>query len=157
MIFKFQQGGNAPQQGAQDVQQQVIALVQAAMQGDEKARAQVQSIMDAAQQGDPQATQLAQLIQDVVKAMQSQARKQQIGGKLGYIHKLRTGVNPDEEVLYERCGGKVVKKVTKKACGGNAKKPKAENGTTMPTKTYFDKKGGKASVAKKKCYFGGGL
>jgi hypothetical protein len=35
-INYFQKGG-AAQQGAQDMQQQVVALVQAAIQGDEKA------------------------------------------------------------------------------------------------------------------------
>lgn len=159
MTFKFQQGGAAPQQGgAQDLQQQVVALVQAAMQGDKQARAQVQQIMDAAQQGNQQAVQIAQMIQEVVTAMQSQARKQQIGGKLAYIHQLRTGVGLDEEVTYAKCGGKMVKKVTKKSCGGPAKKPKAETGGTVKTQTYFEKCGGKAKVAKKKkCYFGGSL
>lgn len=160
MTFKFQQGGAAPQQdGAQDLQQQVIALVQAAMQGDEQARTQVQQIMDAAQQGDQQAVQIAQMIQQVVQAMQSQARKQQIGGKLAYIHQLRTGVGLNEEVVYEKCGGKMVKKVTKKSCNGGAvQKPKAGKGCLVKAKTYFEKCGGKAKVAKaKKCYFGGSL
>jgi len=153
MVFKFQQGGATPQEGAPDMQQQIVGLVQAAMQGDEQARAQVQQIMKAAQQGDPQAVQLAQMIQQVIQAMQSQARKQQIGGKLAYIHQLRTGVGLNEEVIYEKCGGKMVKKVSKKSSGG-VQKP--ETGNRSRTKTYFDKNGGKTKVAKK-CYFGGSL
>lgn len=154
MTFKFQQGGAAPQQ---DLQQQVVQLVQAAMQGDAKAREQVQQIMDAAQKGDQQAMEVAQMIQETVKSMQGQARRQQIGGKLDYIHKLRTGVNPDEEVLFERCGGKVVKKVAKKCNGGKSmQKPKAEAGCAMKPVTYFKEKGGKAVMAKK-CFFGGSL
>lgn len=161
MVLKFQQGGAAApqQQGGSDIQQQVVTLVQAAMQGDEKAQAQVQQIMDAAKQGDPQATQIAQLIQQVVQAMQSQARSQKVGGKLAYIHKLRTGVNQDEQVTFERCGGKVVKKVTKKAKGGETEKaPAAGKGCAVKAKTFFECKGGKAKIANaKKCYFGGSL
>lgn len=161
MTFKFQQGGAAPAQGgAQDIQQQVIALVQAAMQGDQKARQQIEQIMQAAQQGNPQAQQIAAMIQQVVQAAQSQARRQQIGGKMDYIHKLRTGVNADEEVVYERCGGKVTKKVAKKDCGGS-KLAKTEDGGQMPSnkKTYFEACGGKAKKKSgaKKCYFGGSL
>ncbi len=158
MIFKFQQGGNVPQQnGEQNVQQQIIELVQAAMQGDENAKKQVQQIMEAAQQGDQQAMQLAQIIQEVVKAMQSQARKQQIGGKLEYIHKLRTGVSTDETVVYEKQGGKLNKKIIKKDCNGSKVKPKEEAGGKTPSKKYFEKQGDKAKIVKKTCYFGGSL
>ena len=153
MVFKFQQGGAAPQ-NAQQVQQQIVALVQAAMQGDQNAQQQVQQIMEAAKNGDQQAIQIAQLIQQVVQKMQAQARRQKVGGKLDYIHRLRTGVNPDEEVIYEKCGGKMTKKVVKKsACGG---KPMKEDGGSMKknTKTYFEACGGKTKKAKK-CYFGG--
>lgn len=38
-----------------------------------------------------------------------------IRSKLGYIRKLRTGVGPDEEVIYQKCGGKITKKVVRKA------------------------------------------
>lgn len=115
MTPKYQQGGPAPQaQGAEDMQQQIVSLVQAAMQGDEQARGQIQQIMEAAQQGDPQATQIAQMVQEVVQAMQGQARKALIGGKLNYIHRLRTGANLDEQVLYEKKGGKLTKKIVRK-------------------------------------------
>ena len=155
----FQQGGAAPapqqeaQNGGQDVQKQVVALVQAAMSGNQKAQQQVQSIIDAAKQGDQQALQLAQMIQQVMQAIKGQARSAKIGAKLNYIHLLRTGVNADEEVIYERCGGKVTKKVVKKAaCGSKAPKD-ACGGKTIKNKAYFDKCGKKL----KKCYFGGTL
>ena len=70
--------------------------------------------MSAAQQGDPQATQIAQMVQEVVQAMQGQARKALIGGKLNYIHRLRTGANLDEQVFYEKKGGKLTKKIVRK-------------------------------------------
>lgn len=163
MVFKFQQGGTAAQAGQQDIQQQVVALVQAAMQGDEKARKQVQDIVKAAQNGDQQAIQLANMIQEVVQAMQNQARRQKIGGKMDYIHKLRTGVNPDEEVVYAREGGKVVKKTVKKDCSGTkflkgSKVPSDSRGCAIAPKTYFECSGGKAKkVGIKKHYFGGSL
>ena len=49
-INYFQQGGAAPKK--QDMQQQLIALVQAAMQGDQKATQTVNKIMEAAKAGD---------------------------------------------------------------------------------------------------------
>ena len=82
----FQQGGAAPQQ---DIQQQVTALVQAAMQGDKKATQTVNQIMEAAKAGDQQATQLAQLIQQVVQQMQGQATAAKWGAKLNYIRSLK--------------------------------------------------------------------
>lgn len=157
MINKFQQG-EAPQ-GGQNIEQQIMELVQAAMQGNQKAQQQIQQIMQAAEQGDPQAQQIAGMIQQVAQALQGQARSQQIGGKLAYIHKLRTGVNMDEEVVFERCGGRMTKKVKKKACGGI--KLKAEDGGSAPAsnkKAYFDSCGGTTKKTKtKKCYFGGSL
>jgi hypothetical protein len=60
-INYFQQGGAAPQQ--QDMQQQVVALVQAAMQGDQEAKQTVTQIIKAAESGDQQAMQMAQMIQ----------------------------------------------------------------------------------------------
>ena len=112
-IKYFQQGGAAPQQ---DLQQQVIALVQAAMQGDQQATQQVNQIMEAAKSGDPQATQIAQMIQQVVQQMQGQATSAKWGAKLRYIQSLK----------YAK-GGKTCpecekKKIEEKKCGGKAKK-----------------------------------
>lgn len=115
-INYFQKGGAAPQQ---NIQQQVVALVQAAMQGDQKATETVNKIMQAAEQGDQQAMQLAQMIQQVVKQMQGQATSAKWGSKLRYIQSLK----------YAR-GGKACAdcdapaKVEEKACGGKAKKTK---------------------------------
>lgn len=87
-INYFQQGGAAPQQ---DMQQQVIALVQAAMQGDQKATETVNKIMEAAKAGDQQALQLAQMIQEVAKQMQGQATAAKYGAKLNYLQSLKCG------------------------------------------------------------------
>ena len=109
----FQQGGAAPQQ---DIQQQVTALVQAAMQGDKKATQTVNQIMEAAKAGDQQATQLAQLIQQVVQQMQGQATAAKWGAKLNYIRSLKyakggkTCPTCQKQVEMKACGGKKAKK-----------------------------------------------
>ena len=99
-INYFQQGGAAPQQ---DMQQQVVALVQAAMQGDQKATQTVNQIMEAAKAGDQQAMQIAQLMEQVIKQMQGQATAAKWGAKLNYLQSLK-------------CGGKT--KAKKKEQGG---------------------------------------
>ena len=119
-IKYFQQGG-AAQQGAQDIQQQVIALVQAAMQGDEKANQTVTQIMEAAKAGDQQAMQLAQLIQEVAKQMQGQATTAKWGAKLGYIRSLKYAQGGKACPACEK-GAPI--KVEEKACGGKTKKAK---------------------------------
>lgn len=130
-IKYFQPGGQvtaqAPAQaGQQDMQQQVIALVQAAMQGDQKATQTVNQIMEAAKAGNQQAMQLAQMIQQVAQEMQGgqemqgQATAAKWGAKLSYIRSLK----------YAR-GGKTCPacqaaekgdKIEKKACGGKKAK-----------------------------------
>ena len=120
-IKYFQQGGPAQQQGAQDVQQQVVALVQAAMQGDEKANQTVTQIMEAAKAGDPQATQLAQLIQQVVQQMKGQATAAKWGSKLNYIRSLKYAKGGK---ACPECEKGALIKVEEKACGGKAKKAK---------------------------------
>ena len=80
----FQQGGQA-----QNIEQQVIALVQAAMSGDQKATQQVNQIMEAAKAGDQQAVQIAQMIQAVAQKMQGQATAAKWGSKLQYIRSLK--------------------------------------------------------------------
>lgn len=97
----LQEGGAAPQQGGQNAQQQIIALVQAAMSGDKNAADQINQIMQAAQQGDQQATQIAQLIQEVAQQMQGGAEAMKCGGKVkakvkkkevgGFVRKAGTG------------------------------------------------------------------
>lgn len=150
MTKKYQQGGAAPQQ---DMQQQVVALVQAAMQGDQKATQQVTQIMEAAKAGDQQAAQIAQMIQQVIQQMQGQATAAKWGAKLSYIKSLK----------YAK-GGK-----TCPACmseGGNVNKP-AKNNTpdTISKKPPMQKPLKKAEPVKsaacggkaKKRYFGGWL
>lgn len=120
-IKYFQQGGQpTAQAGQQDMQQQVVALVQAAMQGDQKATQTVNKIMEAAKAGDKQAMQLAQMIQQVAQKMQGQATAAKWGAKLSYIRSLK----------YAR-GGKTCPacqaaekgdKIEKKACGGKKAK-----------------------------------
>ena len=130
-IKYFQQGGTAPQQ---DMQQQVIALVQAAMSGDEKATQTVNKIMEAAKAGDQQAAQIAQMIQQVAQQMQGQATAAKWGAKLGYIRSLKfanggktcptcqTGAAVPS--VQDKASIKLNKKVEEKACGGKAKKAK---------------------------------
>lgn len=122
----LQQGGTMQQ----DIQQQVIQLVQAAMQGDQKATETVNQIMQAAQQGDQQAVQLAQMIKQVVEQMKGQATSAKWGSKLGYIRSLKyakggktcptcqNGGKPLQTPIVK----KPTKKVEEKACGGKAKK-----------------------------------
>lgn len=121
MINYYQQGGQA-----QDMQQQVIQLVQAAMQGDQQANQSIKQIMDAAQKGDQQAAQIAQLIQQVVQQMQS-SRKARLGAKL-VSKQVATISNPIEafkngcKIKKDSCGKKLL------ACGGKSKKKKLEKG-----------------------------
>ena len=120
-IKYFQQGGPAQPQGSQDIQQQIIALVQAAMQGDEKANQTVTQIMEAAKAGDQQAAQLAQMIQQVVQQMQGQATAAKWGAKLSYIRSLKYAKGGKACPACEK-GAPI--KVEEKACGGKAKKAK---------------------------------
>lgn len=63
----LQEGGTAAAPSAED---QLVALVQAALQGDEKANGQIQQIMQAAQQGNQEAKQLAGAIQQIAQQLQ---------------------------------------------------------------------------------------
>lgn len=119
-INYFQQGGAAPQQ---DIQQQVVALVQAAMQGDQKATQTVNQIMEAAKAGDQQATQLAQMIQQVAQQMQGQATAAKYGAKLNYLQSLK-------------CGGKT--KAKKKEKGGKVC-PECEQQNALKKKALISK------------------
>ena len=114
-INYFQQGGAAPQQ---DMQQQVIALVQAAMQGDQKATETVNKIMEAAKSGDQQAMQIAQMIQQVTQKMQGQATSAKWGSKLNYIRSLKFAKGGKACPTCEK-GAPIVEK---KACGGKKAK-----------------------------------
>lgn len=124
----LQQGGTMNQQ--QDIQQQIIQLVQAAMQGDQQATQTIQQVMQAAEQGDQQAIQLAQMIQQVMEQMKGQATIAKWGSKLEYIKSLKyakggktcfscqNGGKPLETPPIK----KPIKKVEEKACGGKTKK-----------------------------------
>ena len=122
-IKYFQQGGVAPQQ--QDVQQQIIQLVQAAMQGDQQATQTIQQVMQAAEQGDQQAQQLAQMIQQVAEQIKGQATMAKWGSKLKYIKSLK---HAKGDKTCSSCQKNLTKssfnKVEEKACGGKTKKIK---------------------------------
>lgn len=111
----------------QQLQQQIVQLVQAAMQGDQQATQQIQQIMQAAQQGDQQAVQLAQMIQQVAQQMQQQqVQAAKFGAKLNYIKQLR-GVCPDGyEMKYFKAGGQLCKQCV-------AKQKKMEEGGKAPS------------------------
>lgn len=115
----------------QQLQQQIVQLVQAAMQGDQQATQQIQQIMQAAQQGDQQAAQLAQMIQQVAQQIQQQqVQAAKFGAKLNYIKQLR-GVCPDGyEMQYFKEGGSMGARYCKKCV---AKQKKMEEGGKAPS------------------------
>ena len=131
-INYFQQGGASPQQ--QNMQQQVMQLVQAAMQGDKKATQTIQQVIQAAEQGDQQAQQIAQMIQQVMEQVKGQAVSAKWGSKLGYIKSLKYAKGGKtcsscqnegkslETSPINKSLKKPIKKVEEKACGGKTKK-----------------------------------
>ena len=147
MINYYQQGGAA----AQDPQQQIIALVQAAMQGDKKATQQIQQIQAAAEQGDKSAAQIMQYIQQVMQQMQQQAQKAKRGAKLQYLAQLRGECPEGTHMEYFKAGGQICKKcvqnqIQQDKCGGKAKKKMACGGATKTInsiKAEMEKCGGK--------------
>lgn len=142
--LKFKQGGQMykyatgaqmvqPQQtdGQQGIEQQAMALVQAAMQGDQQANQTIQKIMQAAQQGDQQAAQVAQLLKTIVQKMKG-SRKARLGAKLDYI-KQSIGECPEgQEVVYFKKGGEICK-----VCAG---KKMQDGGKSDPIKNFKKKK-----------------
>lgn len=103
----------------EQMQQQIVALVQAAMQGDPQAQQQVQQIMQAAQQGDQQAAQIAQVMQQVAQQMQGQQTQMaKFGAKLNYIKFLKGQCPSGYEMQFFKAGGRVCKKCMKKENGG---------------------------------------
>lgn len=142
--LKFKQGGQMykyaagaqmvqPQQasGQQGIEQQAMALVQAAMQGDKQANQTIQKIMQAAQQGDQQAAQVAQLLKNIVQQMKG-SRKARLGAKLDYI-KQSIGECPEgQEVVYFKKGGEICK-----VCAG---KKMQNGGKSDPIKNFKKKK-----------------
>lgn len=142
--LKFKQGGQMykyaagaqmvqPQQtgGQQGMEQQAIALVQAAMQGDQQANQTIQKIMQAAQQGDQQAVQVAKLLQAIAQQMK-RSRKARLGAKLDYI-KQSIGECPEgQEVVYFKKGGEICK-----ICAG---KKMQDGGKSDPIKNFKKKK-----------------
>ena len=137
--LKFKQGGQMykyatgaqivqPQQasGQQGIEQQAIALVQAAMQGDQQANQTIQKIMQAAQQGDQQAVQVAELLKAIVQQMQG-SRKARLGAKLNYFK--QTCECPEgQEVVYFKKGGELCK-----VCAG---KKMQDGGKSDPIKEF---------------------
>ena len=153
MINYYQQGG-----AVQDPQEQIVALVQAAMQGDKKATQQIQQIQAAAEQGDKQATQIMQFIQQIIQQMQQQAQKAKYGAKLQYLALLRGECPEGTHMAYFKAGGQICKKcvqnqIQQDKCGGKAKKKKMACGGATKTinsiKAEMEKCGGK--MKKEKC------
>lgn len=142
--IKFKQGGQMykyaagaqmvqPQQanGQQGMEQQAIALVQAAMQGDTEANQTIQKIMQAAEKGDQQAAKVAKLLQAVAQQMKG-SRKARLGAKLDYI-KQSIGECPEgQEVVYFKKGGEICK-----ICAG---KKMQDGGKSDPIKEFKKKK-----------------
>lgn len=142
--LKFKQGGQMykyaagaqmvqPQQasGQQGIEQQAMALVQAAMQGDQQANQTIQKIMQAAQQGDQQAAQVAQLLKAIVQQMKG-SRKARLGAKLDYIKQSIGECLEGQEVVYFKKGGEICK-----VCAG---KKMQDGGKSDPIKNFKKKK-----------------
>lgn len=142
--LKFKQGGQMykyaagaqmvqPQQtgGQQGIEQQAMALVQAAMQGDQQANQTIQKIMQKAQQGDQQAAQVAQLLKAIVQQMKG-SRKARLGAKLDYIKQSIGECLEGQEVVYFKKGGEICK-----VCAG---KKMQDGGKSDPIKNFKKKK-----------------
>ena len=134
-MYKYAAGAQMvqPQQtnSQQGIEQQAMALVQAAMQGDQQANQTIQKIMQAAQQGDQQAAQVAKLLQAIVQQMKG-SRKARLGAKLDYI-KQSIGECPEgQEVVYFKKGGEICK-----ICAG---KKMQDGGKSDPIKNFKKKK-----------------
>lgn len=137
--LKFKQGGQMykyatgaqmvqPSQvsGQQGIEQQAMALVQAAMQGDKQANQTIQKIMQAAQQGDQQAVQVAQLLQTIIQKMQG-SRKARLGAKLNYFKQI-SECPECQEVVYFKKGGEICR-----VCAG---KKMQDGGKSDPIKEF---------------------
>ena len=107
----------------QQLQQQIVQLVQAAIQGDQQATQQIQQIMQAAQQGNQQAAQIAQMIQQVARQMQQQqVQAARFGAKLNYIRQLKGQCPEGYKMEYYKEGGQLCKKCMKvQQNGGDVK------------------------------------
>lgn len=127
-MYKYAAGAQMAQQasGQQGIEQQAMALVQAAMQGDKQANQTIQNIMQAAQQGDQQAVQVAQLLKAIIQKMQG-SRKARLGAKLNYFK--QTCECPEgQEVVYFKKGGELCK-----VCAG---KKMQDGGKSDPIKEF---------------------
>ena len=116
----------------EQLQQEIIKLVQAAMNNDEQAIQQIQQIMQAAEQGDPQAAQIAQLIQQIIQEQQGGVPKDKFGAQIEYIKRLK-GICPEgQEMQFFKKGGKVCKKCMPKVAKKGCKVKKGAEGAPMP-------------------------
>lgn len=140
-MFKYQQGAQMvqPQQTSeqQGIEQQAMALVQAAMQGDKQANQTIQQIMQAAKQGDQQAVQVAKLLQAIVQQMQG-SRKARLGAKLNYFKQVSECLE-GQEVVYFKKGGEICK-----VCAGK----KMQNGGKSDPIKEFKKRKNRKEIGK---------
>ena len=140
-MFKYQQGAQMvqPQQTSkqQGIEQQAMALVQAAMQGDKQANQTIQQIMQAAKQGDQQAVQVAKLLQAIVQQMQG-SRKARLGAKLNYFKQV-SECPEGQEVVYFKKGGEICK-----VCAGK----KMQNGGKSDPIKEFKKRKNRKEISK---------
>lgn len=127
-MYKYATGEQMVQQisGQQGIEQQAMALVQAAMQGDKQANQTIQNIMQAAQQGDQQAVQVAQLLKTIIQNMQG-SRKARLGAKLNYFKQV-SECPEGQEVVYFKKGGELCK-----VCAG---KKMQDGGKSDPIKEF---------------------
>lgn len=140
-MYKYQQGAQMvqPQQTSeqQGIEQQAMALVQAAMQGDKQANQTIQQIIQAAKQGDQQAVQVAKLLQAIVQQMQG-SRKARLGAKLNYFKQV-SECPEGQEVVYFKKGGEICK-----VCAGK----KMQNGGKSDPIKEFKKRKNRKEIGK---------
>lgn len=117
MITKYQQGDN--------IEQQIVSLVQAAMSGDQQATQQINQIMQAAKSGDKRAAQLASYIQQVAQKLQG-SRKARLGAKLNYNQEVVCA--EDEIPVFMKRGGQICKTCQKLKQGAKKLQKKLQKG-----------------------------
>lgn len=124
--LKFKQGGQMYKYaaGAQMIQPQQAS-------GQQGMEQQAMALVQAAEQGDQQAVQVAQLLKSIVQQMKG-SRKARLGAKLDYIKQFIGECPEGQEVVYFKKGGEICK-----MCAG---KKMQDGGKSDPIKEFKKKK-----------------
>lgn len=126
MINKYQQGGAAPQQGGEQLEQMVMQISQMVGEQPETVMAAIQAggenfkqVIAALQQGDAQSAK--QMIQQLAQQGAQMARQ---GAKLKFIKNLKHQCNEGEHLEYFKAGGSFGCKCVKTEKKGGKAEPK---------------------------------